>query len=901
MKNTCTLLLAMAVVAGGGLICRAAAPQSNKQPANDNAAVGNAPAQHDVAPTQDDVRVQSGLLALYDFQDSTGNVVRDRSGVGEPLDLQIVAPAKVRRTPGALEVRAGGLIRSRKPAAKIINAVRRSGAITIETWLRPANTKTKGPGRIVTLSANGSERNVTLGQERNQYDVRLRTTSTSTNGIPSVSSPKKSLAAKRAHVVYTRDRTGRARIYIDGKQVVEKTVAGATLNWSRAYHLGLGNELSQDRPWLGTFYLVAVYGRDLRSQEVARNFQAGPKLGVRPASVAKAVSPAHQFFETQVAPLLAKHCLECHSTTAKKGELDLSRKESALAGGESGPAIVPGKAEESLLFQSVDSDEMPLDRPALSGQEKALLRRWLDDGADWSLPVIDAAAFKRRRVAKGNWLRRLTVSEYIATVRSAVGVDIAKEALAILPPDIRADGFSNTAYNLTVDLEHIEAYADLAQRIVDKIDVSAFAAKYTSSKKITDKNMRPLIANMGKWILRGPLEEHEVATFRGVSTTVAAAGGNFEEAVRFVLEAMLQSPRFIYRIENQRGDGLPWPVGDYELASRLSYILWGGPPDEQLIKAADAGRLYEQKDVEKQVRRMLQDPRAVERSMQFMAEWLDLNRLQHLAPNAARFPSWDKRLAEDMRTETLEFFKDVAWKQKRPLADLLNAQLTYATPRLAKHYGLKPQAAGLARYDLHDTPSRGGLLTQGSVLTVGGDEASMVARGLFILKDILRGSVADPPPGLDTTPVPTSPGLTQRGIAAERIANGSCGGCHIKFEPLAFGLEKFDGIGAFHERDEHGNKLRDDGKMVFPGGGAAVGYQTSAELMNLLAASEQVQKSLTWKVTQFSLGRPLIEADAPILEKIYRQAQEDGGTYASLMTAIVMSDLVQKTSTEKEP
>ena len=126
----------------------------------------------------------------------------------------------------------------------------------------------------------------------------------------------------------------------------------------------------------------------------------------------------------------------------------------------------------------------------------------------------------------------------------------------------------------------------------------------------------------------------------------------------------------------------------------------------------------------------------------------------------------------------------------------------------------------------------------------------------------------------------------------------SCGGCHSKFEPLAFGLERFDGVGAYHEKDEHGNKLREDGEILFPGDAKPVSYRSPAELMDLLAASDRVRKTLTWKVAQFALGRPLVAADTPILDEIHESAQKAGGTYSSVITAIVMSDLVRLTPTE---
>jgi len=177
----------------------------------------------------------------------------------------------------------------------------------------------------------------------------------------------------------------------------------------------------------------------------------------------------------------------------------------------------------------------------------------------------------------------------------------------------------------------------------------------------------------------------------------------------------------------------------------------------------------------------------------------------------------------------------------------------------------------------------------------------MVSRGLFILHDLLYSEVGDPPPCVDTTPVPTKPGLSQRAIAEARLADRSCAGCHAKFEPLAFGLERFDGLGGFHEKDEHGNELRDDGEIHFPGDDEPVSYKSCAEFMDLLANSERVKRNITRKVTQCAIGRPLVEADEPIIEKIHEASQKGGGTYESLITAVVMSELVQRVPAEKNP
>jgi hypothetical protein len=845
-----------------------------------------------------------GLVVLYDFASTDGPVVKDVSGVGQPLDLTIADPKAVRRSVGGLDVVGKTAIQSSGPAAKIVQAVKQSGEIAVEVWVRPANTRQEGPARILTVSASPNERNLTLGQEGDRYDVRLRTTRTTTNGMPSVSTPGRSLATKLTHVVYSRERSGIARVFVDGKQVAEKRIDGSTSNWDEQMRLGLANEFGGERPWQGTFRLVAIYSRALSPGQVAAHFKAGPdgKASAEIIAQNKAAAAARHF-HTRIAALLSRHCLECHDAASPKGGLDLSRREAALKGGENGPAFVAGKPDDSLLWQFVDSGEMPKNRDPLSDGDKAALKQWIADGAVWPDGTIDPAVYAQDGHAGDVWIQRLTKSEYVETVRGATGIDVSKEAAELLPKDLRADGFSNTAYNLNVDLQHVTAYARLAELIVERLDVPKFASRFSKDRSIEDKPMRNLVAQMGKWLLRGPLSEDEVALYRGIATTVASAGGGYEESVSLIIEAMLQSPRFIYRVENQRGDGTAWPINDFELASRLSYILWGGPPDDALFKSADAGELSRPDVLKQHVERMLKDRRAVERSKQFIDEWLNLGRLPSLSPNAKKFPEWNADIARAMRLETLTFFEEVAWKQNRPLSDLLNAQVTFATPELAKLYGLPTKGGDSSktepvRFDVSSVPGRGGLLTQGSVLTVGGDEASMVSRGLFVMHELLRGVVSAPPPGVNTVPPPTKEGLTQRLISEGRIADKNCGGCHARFEPLAFGLEKFDGIGVWRDKDEHGNPLRDDGEILFPGTAKPVKYKSSAELMNLLAGSDRVKESLTWKVAQFAVGRPLTAVDVPTLKQIHETADKNGGTYAAVISSVVASDLVLKTRTE---
>jgi len=242
-----------------------------------------------------------------------------------------------------------------------------------------------------------------------------------------------------------------------------------------------------------------------------------------------------------------------------------------------------------------------------------------------------------------------------------------------------------------------------------------------------------------------------------------------------------------------------------------------------------------------------------------------------------------------MRAETEAYFERLVWEENRPLNELWNAQVTFLSGRLAEYYGLPVAGDAVSEYDLTDVEERGGFLTQGSLLTIGGPSASMVARGKFFLENVLCGAVNDPPPGIDTTPPEPMPGYTQRDQSEERRMNATCGGCHGQMDPLAYGLERFDGAGAFDVLDEFGNDLRQDGEVLFPGEREPVPFATIGELMDLLAGSDRVRDCSSLKAAQFALGRGLADSDGCSLVAVRDSFSASDGTYRDLMVAITMS------------
>ena len=226
-------------------------------------------------------RVTDGLLALYEFNENGGSTVADTSGAGTPMNLTISNTGNVTWNTGALTVNSSTVIQSSGPATKVINAVMQSNAITLEAWIQTNNLSQSGPARVAGISGNPSNRNITLGQGLwgNQpltvYDMRLRTRSTGHNGVPSVSTPAGSATTNLTHVVMTHAPDGTSTVYVNGVPLASHNQGADMSNWDTSFPMVLANEPTGDRPWLGTYHLVAVYSRALTSAEVQQNFNSG--------------------------------------------------------------------------------------------------------------------------------------------------------------------------------------------------------------------------------------------------------------------------------------------------------------------------------------------------------------------------------------------------------------------------------------------------------------------------------------------------------------------------------------------------------------------------------------------------------------------------------------------------
>jgi hypothetical protein len=356
------------------------------------------------------------------------------------------------------------------------------------------------------------------------------------------------------------------------------------------------------------------------------------------------------------------------------------------------------------------------------------------------------------------------------------------------------------------------------------------------------------------------------------------------------LSAILVSPEFLFRIERDplgATPGTAYPLNDIALASRLSFFLWSSIPDDELLACAERADLHKPKILEKQTRRMLADARARNLVDNFGEQWLHLRNLESITPDLRLFPDFDDNLRQAFRRETELHFETV-WHEDRSVLDLLRADYTFLNERLAKHYGI-PNVYGsqFRRVTLGPDSERGGLLRQGSVLTVTSyaTRTSPTIRGKWILENIL-GTPPPPPPGnvpalKDKT---ISESLSVRERLAEHRANAACAGCHSVIDPPGFALENFDAIGRW--------RTMDDGIPVDASGGLPDGCNfigVSALEKGLLQRPESFVGALTEKLLTFALGRGLELSDGPAVRKIVREAKADNYCLSDIVLGIARS------------
>ena len=410
---------------------------------------------------------------------------------------------------------------------------------------------------------------------------------------------------------------------------------------------------------------------------------------------------------------------------------------------------------------------------------------------------------------------------------------------------------------------------------------------------------REILSTLARRAWRRPVTGRDLDILMGFYEAGYGDGG-FERGIQRSLESILVDPEFLFRVERAPAGAAPGTVhavSDLELASRLSFFLWSSIPDDELLEAAAGGGLRDSEVLEAQVRRMLADPRADALVDGFALQWLALGTLPSVVPTPELYPEWDDNLRESFRRET-ELFVASQIRENRSVLDLVGADYTFVDERLAQHYGIPGVYGSRFRRVAFTDGVRGGLLGQGSILTVTSypTRTSPVLRGHWLLEHLLG---APPPP-----PPPDVPDLPDRGKGGrpasvrERLEqhreNPVCAACHAPMDPLGFALEHFDAIGKWRATGEGGDPI--DASGVFPDGTEFEGLAGLKAM--LLDRDEQFVQTVLEKLATYALGRGLEHYDMPAVRRILREAAPGGYRWSDLVLGIVESTPFQMRRSE---
>ncbi len=492
-------------------------------------------------------------------------------------------------------------------------------------------------------------------------------------------------------------------------------------------------------------------------------------------------------------------------------------------------------------------------------------------------------------------LRRLTRSQYERTVRDLLGLETtAAEGFA---PDERVAAFKSNAVAPVGDLQ-VEQYMDAAEQVATEATADLAGLLPCDPAAVgEDACAEQWIRELAPRAYRRPLVDADIARIMDVYAT-AKADGDFEAGIRVALQGILQSPWFLYHVElgdpaADVADGEPMPLSGHELASRLSYFLWDSMPDQALFDAAAAGELATDEGIEAQASRMLADPRAKEAIASFHLQWLGVDEIESLEKAPEVFPTFDADLALAMKDDTARFANYVLGATgDGKLETLLTGAFTLSEdPALLALYGVD-LPAGHVSGDPIPLPAseRAGVLTLASVMAehAHANQTSPVHRGKLVRENLLCQPLPPPPANVNNVPPNPEPGISTRERFAEHSENPTCAACHVLIDPLGFGFEHYDGMGAFRTLDD-GLPVDASGEVVATADNNGT-FDGAIELAGMLAQTPEVQDCMARQWLRFSLGRMDDAQDQCTLDRLALAFEDSDHDVRSLIHEIVLSD-----------
>ncbi len=611
------------------------------------------------------------------------------------------------------------------------------------------------------------------------------------------------------------------------------------------------------------------------------------------ADEGKSVDPkadAEKFFQKSVTPFIKTYCLECH------------RNERPTEGGVNfSPALKsPGHAAFSEHWINavamVKAHDMPpedLDQP--TDEERKMFVDWL--AKIKYLSQEDPGVFI---------IRRLTKTEYANTLHDLFGVDPA--IADALPDEVSGEGYLNS-----LSAFQLEMYLEIADKVLNEIFAAEDVQPSDAEKRLfgqpnvdetnAQAAARDVAKSLAKKAYRRPASDSEVDVLMEVFALGRQNDLDYFEALRLMLKSILVSPQFLFitpAAELKRDEEIV-PLDDYQLASRLSYLLWATMPDDELISLADRGQLHEPAVLKTQVKRLLDDPRSRALFDGFGAQWLRLGDLQTQVFDDSKFPEMNGELRTAMYDEARLFFESVV-RENSPVTSFVDSTYTFLNETLAPIYGLEKAVVGseMRKVELNDV-RRGGILGMPGILAATSfpNRTSPVKRGVWVLEQVLGDHVPPAPPDVPALPQQdskTASVLTLRERTERHTADPVCANCHQMLDPIGFGLENFDAIGRWRDHDDNGEAI--DATGVLPGGER---FSSPKELKAIIAGRTDVlTRNLVEKLLAYALCRQLEGYDEIVVDELMHQIAADGYRMQTLVTAVVTSYPFTHCRTEDE-
>jgi hypothetical protein len=623
------------------------------------------------------------------------------------------------------------------------------------------------------------------------------------------------------------------------------------------------------------------------------------------------------FFAKTLYPVLhAAQCVRCHNDNGVASETQL---EFPRAGAGEAQITAFGLKLLELVNRQHPEQSPLLQKPTKrvkhtggqrikpeSAEEEALLQ-WVNYLAGLSDAQVRDVKVKiaqaEQRGLKALTVRRLTHSQYDHTVRDLLGDQI--QPASSFPKEDFINGFKNQVEGQGISPLQAEAYGKAAERLAlaafrggDQRGLLPSQPASPIDAVCADKFVR----QFGLKAFRRPLAEEEAQLYTDLCLKEAGRTQDFLSGAAVVVEAMLQSPHFLFRVE--RGG----PNAQYEVASRLSYFLWDMMPSDELFRAAAKGELATREQIETTARRMLADERAKPAMDEFLAQWMRFDRVLAATRDRRRFREFNTEVAAAMVEETRQLFNHLVWRDQNFL-EFFTANYTFVSTDLARLYGLPAPADEFAKVEYPADSGRSGVLGHGSflVLTSKPAETSPTSRGLFVRNHFLGHEVPPPPPGVDTTlpNVAENAPLTNRQRLETHLNSEACSGCHRLIDPIGLSLEQYNAIGAFQPkmslqfsaRGEESRRSRptiielDLDTSGYIQGIEDSAFSTPKELGKLLAESNACQRCIVKQLFRYAFGREETAADRPVIDALLEKFRSSGFRFRELIVALVTSEL----------